>query len=215
MARLGGVRAGRADPQQKPFREGLAWQTSSSARLPEEVVRFRRRAILAARVLRDELAVTGSAVPRDLAALLELTREARLVVELGTAAGWTALSIALVNPACRVLTVDDTQKKRRHAYSILVPRAVRSRVEFRTERAELGCGALRGVDVLFVDVGWHSLEETRDPFLAWEPAVRSGGTVVFHDYRRPDFPGVAAAIDELGLTGELHGGSLFVWRKPV
>src|SRR5581483_1404158 len=199
MPRRAALPPKRVDPQQKPFREGLSWQTGSSASLPDEVVRFRRRAILVARLLRDELAVTGSAVPRDLAALLDLVRDARHVVELGTAAGWTALSVALVNPACRVLTLDDTHKKRRHAYSILVPKDVRSRVEFRTERAELGCGAIRDVDVLFVDVGWHSLEETRDPFLAWEPAVRTGGTVVFHDYRRPDFPGVAAAIDELGL----------------
>jgi hypothetical protein len=30
--------------------------------------------------------------------------------------------------------------------------------------------------------------------------------VVLHDYGHPDFPGVAEAVDELGLEGEATGG---------
>jgi hypothetical protein len=39
-----------------------------------------------------------------------------------------------------------------------------------------------------------------------------GAPIVFDDYGHPDYPGVAEAVAELGLTGELRG-TLFVHRE--
>jgi hypothetical protein len=38
--------------------------------------------------------------------------------------------------------------------------------------------------------------------------------VAFHDYGHPAHPGVAQAVADLGLEGDVRGGT-FVWRAPL
>ena len=44
-------------------------------------------------------------------------------------------------------------------------------------------------------------------FHAWRPNLAEGAIVVFHDYGNPEFPGVAEAVQEIGLPGEVVGAS--------
>jgi hypothetical protein len=38
--------------------------------------------------------------------------------------------------------------------------------------------------------------------------------VVLHDYGNPAYPGVAEAVDRLGLAGREHAG-LWLWEAPA
>jgi hypothetical protein len=66
------------------------------------------------------------------------------------------------------------------------------------------------VDLLFVDSS-HERAATVREYEAWRPALAPGAIVAFDDYDHPDYPGVAQAISDLGLTGE-PVGTLFVAR---
>jgi hypothetical protein len=68
------------------------------------------------------------------------------------------------------------------------------------------------VDLLFIDSS-HQYEDTLEEFRVWEPVIRPGGFVVFHDYGRR-WEGVTRAVDELQLGGVTAGTSLYVWCKP-
>ena len=60
----------------------------------------------------------------------------------------------------------------------------------------------------------HDLDEqqaTVAEFAAWQPHLAPGAAIAFHDYGHPDFPGVASAVAQLGLEGEVRGG-MFVSR---
>ena len=41
-----------------------------------------------------------------------------------------------------------------------------------------------------------------------------GALVVLHDYGNPAYPGVAEAVQELGLSGREHAG-MWVWEAPA
>jgi hypothetical protein len=63
------------------------------------------------------------------------------------------------------------------------------------------------VDLLFID-GGHRLVDTAGDVLAWQPHLRSGAQVVFHDYDEPlaggiYYPGVRLAVDTLLRQGVL------------
>jgi hypothetical protein len=70
-----------------------------------------------------------------------------------------------------------------------------------------------GVELLFIDSS-HERAPTVLEFRAWRPLLGPGAVVVFDDYGHPDWPGVAEAVADLGLDGEVRGG-LFVWRAPA
>jgi cephalosporin hydroxylase len=67
------------------------------------------------------------------------------------------------------------------------------------------------VDLVFIDSS-HEYDDTLAEFRAWQPAVRAGGHIAFHDYGTRE--GVTTAVDELRLDGAVKGTSLYVWRKP-
>ena len=68
--------------------------------LPARAALFQARAMLRARRLGDDWALQSSTRPGDVAELLRLAEGRRLVVELGTATGWTAArSSAVVSAA--------------------------------------------------------------------------------------------------------------------
>ena len=145
----------------------------------------------------------------DVAELLRLARGRRHVVELGTGPGWTAIALALADPARRVTTFDPVVHDHRAEYAGLAPDAA-ARVEWVAEPGERARG--EGVELLFVD-STHEREPTLAEFRAWRPRLAPGALVAFHDYGHPDFPGVEEAVQELGLDGERRGG-MFVWSVP-
>ena len=101
----------------------------------------------------------------------------------------------------------------RERYLALLTPADRARVHLHDRPGGLGPADPPPVDAVFIDSS-HELEETVATFRTWEPALRPGGVVGFHDYADDAYPGVTQAVRELGLQGEARG-HLFVWRKPT
>ncbi len=132
------------------------------------------------------------------------------VVELGTATGWTAIALALASRQRRVLTFDPFDRPERTAYLELVPAGVRGRIRFVAEPGRGGPDVVGGddltkrIELLYIDSS-HDREETVAEVQAWHRALAPGALIVFDDYDHPDYPGVRAAIEELGLRGHLDG----------
>ncbi len=93
-------------------------------------------------------------------------------------------------------------------YLGLVDQSVRARVELVVAPGSDGPAGDARVDMLYIDSS-HEREQTVAEVLAWRRVLAPSALVVFDDYRHPDYPGVAAAIVELGLSGEQRG-TLFV-----
>ncbi|MFL5819715.1 MAG: class I SAM-dependent methyltransferase [Solirubrobacteraceae bacterium] len=181
---------------------GLGWR----------VGRFRWRAHRLAERLDDDWALEAATNPEDLATLLRLARGRERIAELGTATGWTSISLALADPARRVVSCDPVVHLHRDRYLGLVPPAVRERIEFVREPGSEAAARLGPVEMLFID-STHEREGTVAEFRAWRARLRPGAVVAFHDYGHPGFPGVHQAVADLGLEGEVQGG-LFVWPAP-
>ena len=183
-------------------------------RLPPRVGWFYRRAVRPARRAGHDWALEAATGPADLAVLIELAREARTLVELGTGPAWTAIALALAEPGCRVVSYDPVVHDHRDEYLALAPPPVRERIDF--VQAPGSCPQLRPpadpVDLLFID-STHERAATVTEFEAWRPRLRAGAAVAFHDYGHPQFPGVAEAVGDLGLAGDVRGG-MFIWRAP-
>ena len=185
-------------------------------RLPPRVALFYVRAVARALRRRDRWTLAVVTRPRELARLVHLAGGRRVIVEAGTASGWTAAALALAEPGCRVVTLDPEVHPQRDSYLGLLPAAARGRVELVSAGVEEGPAAAGAngaspVEMLFLD-GPHDREPTRAAFEAWRGALAPGAVVAFHDYGDPDYPGVAEAVEELGLEGEAHG-TLFLWRN--
>lgn len=178
--------------------------------LPPRVARLWWRLHRAARRSGDAWALEAATRPPDVAAILELARGRRSVVELGTGPGWTALALAADDPLRRVTSYDPVDHA--SAYVAAAPADVRERVELRRASGAEGPGTSgpSGVDMLFID-STHEREPTRAEFAAWRHALAPGAIVAFHDYGHPEYPGVAEAVADLGLDGVERGGA-FIWR---
>ena len=74
--------------------------------LPLAVVRFQLRARRLAWRSEDYLSLMSATRPAKLRTLLALARGSQYVAELGTATGWTAISLALADGGRRVITFD-------------------------------------------------------------------------------------------------------------
>jgi hypothetical protein len=181
--------------------------------LPPAVSWFLGRALCVAIAGGDVFSLCSAVEPRQLAVLLHLARGRLRVVELGTATGWTAAAFALADPARTVVSCDPNVQPGRDRYLPLLRSPTRARIEL-LDVAGVEAAALDvyEVDLLFIDSS-HERQATIDEWLAWRPRLAPGGLVVFHDYDHPEFPGIAEAIDELGLTGRRQHG-MFVWRAP-
>jgi predicted O-methyltransferase YrrM len=190
----------------------VARQMAWLSRIPHRVSLFYLRCLARAVATRDQWTIEAVTRPRELSLLLRLARGRMVVVEDGTATGWTAAAFALAEPGRRVITLDPQVRPERDAYLGLLDDDARSRVELVQAGSEQGPRALGdaeppAVDVLFLD-GDHSREGVLTAFEAWRETLVPGAVVGFHDYGDPDFPGVAEAVAELGLEGEVVG-SLF------
>jgi predicted O-methyltransferase YrrM len=176
--------------------------------LPAPVAWFHWRARRAARRARDDFTLASATRARDLAVLLSLARGRNRVAELGTATGWTALSLALASPGRRVWTYDPASRAEVEHYRRLVAPEVRSRVVLVTAPGASGPPPGVTIDLLYIDSS-HERDDTVAEVEAWRPALRTGALIVFDDYDHPRFPGVRAAVQALGLTGH-QAGTLFV-----
>lgn len=180
--------------------------------LPPRVAGFQLRALRLARRLGDDFAWRSATRPADVREVLRLAAGRRTVAELGTATGWTAGSLALADPARTVLTFDPVEQEHRGAYLSLLPGEASSRIGLHQMPGDAGAAlaAGAGVDFLFID-STHARRGTVAEVEAWRPVLAQDALIVLHDYGNPAFPGVAEAVDELGLEGEVRGGC-FVTR---
>jgi predicted O-methyltransferase YrrM len=176
--------------------------------LPPRVAWFQLRARRQARRTSDLLSLTSVTRPRDLRTLLSLARARRRVVELGTATGWTAISLALADPGRSVLSCDIVERPEPARYLNLVDASVRARITLAIHSGSDGPLDGGGVDLLYIDSS-HERRQTIAEVRAWRPALGPGAAIVFDDYTHPDYPGVREAVQELGLTGRLRG-TLFI-----
>jgi predicted O-methyltransferase YrrM len=179
--------------------------------LPPRVAVFHTRALIAAWRAGDEFAWESVTRPADVVTLLRLASGRRSVVELGTATGWTSAAFVLDDSSRRVVSFDPVVQEHRERYLALLPAAARARLELVQAPGDQGAAGFSGsVDFLFVD-STHEHAGTVAEVQAWRERLAPGAIVVLHDYDNPAFPGVASAVRELGLEGDVVGGS-FVWR---
>jgi predicted O-methyltransferase YrrM len=148
--------------------------------------------------------MTSATRPADLKVLLGLAQGRRHVVELGTATGWTAISLALADPLREVVTFDVVARDEPGRYMRLVDVQTRRQIELVIAPGSSGPRGERCVDLLYIDSS-HDRLETVAEVLAWRPLLRPGSLIVFDDFGHPDFPGVHEAIAELELEGEPRG----------
>jgi predicted O-methyltransferase YrrM len=191
----------------------LARRAPGLLRLPPRVALFQARAMALATRLDDGFALSAATRPGDLASLLRVAGDARVVVELGTATGWTTAAFALASGSRQVVSFDPVVQPNRAAYMDLLPASARSRIRFVQAVGAAGPSAIsEPVDLLFID-STHERDDTVAEFHAWRSQVAPGATVVFHDFGNPAFPGVEEAVGELGLDGEERAG-MYVWHAP-
>lgn len=187
-------------------------QTAALLQLPPPVRSFYVRALWTAWRDGDQYSFDVITRPHDLRQILRLADGAGVAVELGTATAWTAISLALADPARTVTSFDPTVRGQRERYLDLIAPDARRRLTFVQSPGRVGPQRDDPVGFLFVD-GSHERDDTVRTFNAWRPAIAPGGRIVFHDYLDPGYPGVTQAIRELGLLGH-RVGRLFVWTQP-
>jgi predicted O-methyltransferase YrrM len=200
------MRRSRAGALRHPGVE-LRWYAELRA-LPPRVAWFQARARALAHREGDGFSLTSVTRPRDLRTLLSVAERRARVVELGTATGWTAISLALADPGRRVTSFDIVERPEPARYLRLAGADARSRVELVTAVGADGPRDARPVDLLYIDSS-HERQATVDEVGAWRSALAPGAAVVFDDYDHPDYPGVREAVEELGLPGR-SAGTLFV-----
>lgn len=178
--------------------------------LPWPVVWFHWRARRLARRTGDAFSLASATRPAKLKAVVELSKGARDVVELGTGTGWTAITLALVEADRHVVSYDIVARGARRYAELVGPR-VRARVEFLVSRGADVSRSDASVDFLYIDSA-HGRAETIEEIVAWRPRLRHGALMVLDDYGHPEFPGVRDAVEELGVDGAARG-DLFVTRS--
>lgn len=179
--------------------------------LSPRVALFYARACRIARQVPDEFTLVAMTRADDLARLLVRARGSCRIVEIGTGSGTTSIALALDDRERLVWSYDvKPPRAERELFLRLAPAAVRRRITFLHEPGAEPSSAPASVDFVYID-GSHQREDTAATFRVWEPQLVPRATVAFHDYGR-NWPGVAQAIDDLGLDGEVDG-LLFVWRN--
>ena len=181
----------------------LRWWVEAQG-LPRPIRRFRRRAIELALRSRDLMAIRYTVPTGQLKILLDLTERRPRIVEIGTGWGWTAAALVLAHPGCAVGTYDPVVPRLRSAYLDLLPDEARARIELVQARGEDATPRDRPVDVLFVDDAHHTAEIVAT-VSRWLPALAPDAIVVFDDFGEKYYPGVRAAVAELGLSGHPRG----------
>jgi predicted O-methyltransferase YrrM len=177
-------------------------------RLPPRVAWFQWRARQAAWRVGDRFSLTSATRASDLRALLALARGRTCIVELGTATAWTAISLALGNPACKVVSYDIHEREEPQLYLALVDPQTRARIELVVAPGARGPRTSGPVDLLYIDSS-HDRDETIAEIRAWRPYLPPGAVIVLDDFGNPDYPGIREAIAALALDGK-PSGTMFV-----
>jgi hypothetical protein len=180
--------------------------------LPPRVARFQLKALRMARRLGDDFAWRSATRPADVREILKLAAGRRRVAELGTATGWTAASLLMDDPLRSVVSFDPVVQEHRAEYLALLPEAARERLKLLQMPGVEGPAYLEvEIEFLFID-STHERAGTVAEVKAWQPHLARDALIVLHDYGNPAFPGVAEAVQELGLEGDVRGGC-FVTRN--
>jgi glycosyltransferase involved in cell wall biosynthesis/tetratricopeptide (TPR) repeat protein len=166
--------------------------------------------------------------------LLEPIGPPRTIVEVGVGYGYSLFALAAAAPEATVFGIDpydDLKEADRQRLADLDAQAVLSsqaaEAWVRAHLSEFPNARLikdtslraaskfaQSIDVLHID-GIHTLDDVRRDFCAWEPLVRPGGCVLFHDTR--SFPeDVGRFFDSLAgyKTEIVQGCGLGAWYKP-
>ncbi len=178
--------------------------------LPPRVARFQWQARRLASQSGERFGPMSATGPAKLATLLSLAQGRRYVVELGTACGWTAISLLIADPHREVVSYDPFARREPHLYLDLVAASVRDRLTLVLAGGDTGPRDDRPVDLLYIDTS-HERADTIREFQAWRPVLQRGSVVVFDDFTHSEFPGVRQAVQQLELSGEARDG-LFVHR---
>ena len=127
------------------------WWAARLSTLPPRVAWFQWRARRLASRTGDAFSLTSATRPADLRELLGLAKGRRQVVELGTATGWTAISLALAEPLRDVVTYDPFERDEPERYLRLVGPETRRRVRLMIASGSSGPRDRSPVDLLYVD----------------------------------------------------------------
>ena len=176
--------------------------------LPARVAWFQWRARRLARRLGDQFSLSSATRPPKLALILDQARGCRRIAELGSGTAWTSISLLLVDPGRELVTSDPHDRLERERYLELAGRHVADRLTFVHGPGAGGPSDERRFDLLFIDSS-HALDETIAEFEVWRPSLTDGALVIFDDYGHPQYPGVQAAVEALGLTGHSDSGLFF------
>jgi predicted O-methyltransferase YrrM len=179
-------------------------------RLPGAVAVFQWRAHRLARKIGDEFSLASATRPEKLELILALARGRQRVAELGTATGWTAISLLLADSQRTVVTFDPIERPTRRLYLDLARGGVRERLSLNGVPGAEVRPDVQPVDFLYIDSS-HDREETIAELEAWRPHLEPNATVVLDDFDHPEYPGVRDAVRQLELKGEQRQG-LFIAR---
>lgn len=181
----------------------LRWWVEAQS-FPPPLRQFRRSAITLALRSRDLMAIRYTVPTAQLKILLALTERRGRIVEIGTGWGWTAAALVLAHPGCAVESYDPVVPRLRSAYLELLPEEARARIELLEARGEDATPPGRQVDTLFVDDA-HDTAEIVATVSRWLPVLATDAIVVFDDFGERYYPGVRAAVEQLGLSGYPRG----------
>src|ERR1700683_3028429 len=182
-------------------------------RLPPRIALFYVRALAIALRAGDRRSMVGSSRPRELAALLKVAKGKRSVVEIGTGTAWTSIALVLSDKLRHVSTYDPLAYDERQLYLELLNESGRARLDLIAGYGHNPRDQDDSPDLVFIDSS-HEHDETMQTFTVWASRLAPGGTIAFHDYGDPAWPGVKQAIEDLGLTGDARG-YLFIWSPTT
>jgi hypothetical protein len=171
--------------------------------LPPRVARFQLKALRMARRLGDDFAWQSATRPADVKQILKLAEGRRRVAEL-----------VMADPLRSVVSFDPVVQEHRDEYLGLLPAEARERLRLLPMPGVEGPAYLEvEIEFLFID-STHERAGTVAEVKAWQPHLARDALIVLHDYGNPAFPGVAEAVEELRLEGDVRGGC-FVTRNAA
>lgn len=129
-----------------------------------------------------------------------------IIVDFGTGTGKTAIAFGLSNPQAIIYTFEiglmSNHRIPDEEYVLTINKRLR---EFQADNVIFILGNSlevypdwkKEIGILNID-SEHSYEQTKKEILRWEPFVRKGGYLLFHDLILTNrFPGIQRAVDEL------------------
>jgi predicted O-methyltransferase YrrM len=180
-----------------------------------ERIRHRLRLLTKARPVRRAMSIQGMISEAEVGALMRLASEVSpdaCILEVGSYRGRSTSALALGANGAPVYAIEPHEafegiyggqfgpQDRRAFFENLLHVGVVEKVRLVNLSSEVVCkGWNRPIGLLWID-GDHTLEGVRRDFEAWEPFLRPGGVVAFHDAHDPD-GGPARLIEELCAAG--------------